>query len=672
MADYPMLFRSLDVGPITLKNRVVMGSMHTGLESHADSAERLAAFYGERAAGGVALIVTGGIAPNPQASSKLDNVLFCTDSDIEEHSRITAAVHQAGSKICMQILHEGRYSRHSEAMAPSAIAAPINSFTPKCVSDEEIEEQIQDFVSMALRARKAGYDGVEVMGSEGYFLNEFLVPRTNHREDQWGGTIENRMRLSVEIVRRMREAVGNEFIIIFRLSMLDLVEGGGSFDEILTLGKALEEVGVSIINTGIGWHEARIPTIAASVPRGAFSWVTAKFRQHLSVPVITSNRINTPETAEEILTRGDADMVSMARPFLADPEFVIKAATGRSEEINTCIACNQACLDHAFTGQPVSCLVNPRACYETELNVTPAEAVKNIVVVGAGPAGMSFAVTAAQRGHLVSLFDAASDIGGQLNVAKQVPGKEEFYETLRYFRRQIELTGVDVRLNTFVDGPMLAKGGFDEIVLATGVTPRTPAIQGIDHQKVLSYLDVLVDKAHVGRKVAVIGAGGIGFDVTDFLTHHEDSTPRSISEFMSEWGVDMQLGSRGGVEGVTPKHPESPREVYMLQRKATKVGAGLGKSTGWVHRLRLLRRGVIMIAGCEYLKVNDDGLHICVDGKTRVLEVDNVVICAGQLSNRELGKKLPEGFHIIGGADVAAGLDATRAIRQGFCLALAL
>ena len=600
---YSTMLKPLDLGFTTLKNRVLMGSMHTGLEDEPDGHERMAAFFAERARGGVGLIVTGGFGPNRRGAIHGHARMLTTAAEVENHRLITGAVHQAGGKICLQMLHTGRYAFNENSIAPSAIQAPINPFKPRAATEEDIEEQIRDFVNLSLLAQKAGYDGTEIMGSEGYFLNQFLVLRTNQRDDRWGGSYENRMRLPVAVVRRVREAVGENFIIIYRLSMLDLVEGGSTYEEAVQLGKAIEQAGATMINTGIGWHEARIPTIAAKVPRAAFTWVTARFRSALSIPVVTSNRINTPELAENVLARGDADMVSMARPFLADPDFVIKAAEGRTDEIDTCIGCNQACLDHIFNGRIASCLVNPRACHETELNITPATAPKKLAIVGAGPAGLAAATTAAQRGHQVTLFDSADEIGGQFNVAKQVPGKEEFYETLRYFNRQIELTGVNLQLNTRVSVEDLNNGDFDEVIIATGISPRVPSIEGIDHPKVLGYLDVLKHKKPVGKKVAVLGAGGIGFDVSEYLTHDGASTSQDVPAFMQAWGVDMSFSARGGIEGVAAKTPESPREVFLLQRKNSKLGAGLGKSTGWIHRTELQNKGVKMLSACEYHKV---------------------------------------------------------------------
>ena len=668
MSQYPNMLKPLDLGFTVLKNRVIMGSMHTGLEEAENGFERMAAFFAERARGGVSLIVTGGFGPNKRAATHEHTKMLRSEDDCVGHRIVTDAVHAEDGKICMQILHTGRYAFNENPIAPSAIRAPINAFTPEAASADQIEEQIQDFVRTAVLAQKAGYDGVEIMGSEGYFINQFLAKRTNHRDDEWGGDYENRMRLPIEIVRRVREATGENFIIIYRLSMLDLVEGGSNFDEILSLGQAVEKAGATIINTGIGWHEARVPTIATKVPRAAYTWVTAKFRAGLSVPVITSNRINTPEVAEEVLARGDADMVSMARPFLADSDFIAKAAAGRSDEINTCIGCNQACLDHVFSGVLTSCLVNPRACHETELNITVAKARKNIAVVGAGPAGLAFATTAAERGHAVTLFDSATEIGGQFNIAKQIPGKEEFNETIRYFSRRLDVTGVQTKLGTTVNQQALNDGNFDEVVLATGITPRTPPIEGIDHPKVLSYLDVIRDKKAVGKKVAIIGAGGIGFDLAEFLTHNSDAST-NISTFMQEWGVDMTLQARGGIEGIKAEVPDSPRDVYLLQRKVSKVGNGLGKTTGWIHRTGLQKKGVNMMPGCEYLKIDDAGLHIRIGNEERVLDVDNIIICAGQESLTELKDGLNVPVHLIGGAHLATELDAKRAIDQGTRLA---
>lgn len=666
---YPNLLQPLDLGFTTLKNRVLMGSMHLGLEEAPNGFERMAEFYAERARGGVALIVTGGIGPNKEGAVHGHAAQMASSEDVKNHRIVTDRVHQEGGKICMQILHTGRYAYNPQPIAPSAIQAPINPFPPKELSEDDIEQQIRDFVNCASLAKEAGYDGVEIMGSEGYLINQFIAARTNQRDDGWGGEYDQRIRFALETVRRVREAVGTDFIIIYRLSMLDLVEGGSSYEEIVQLGLAIEQAGATIINTGIGWHEARIPTIATKVPRAAFTWVTAKVRKALNVPVITSNRINMPDVAEEVLARGDADMVSMARPFLADPEFVKKAAENRADEINTCIGCNQACLDHVFVGKLTSCLVNPRACHETELVITPATDIKNIAVVGAGPAGLAFSTTAAQRGHKVSLFDEASEIGGQFNIAKRIPGKEEFYETLRYFGKQIELTGVNLQLNTKVTAETLQVGGFDQVVLATGISPRTPDIEGVNHQKVLSYLDVMKG-AEVGQKVAVIGAGGIGFDISEVLVHQGESTSQNISAFMQEWGVDMSMNARGGVENMKPVFEPAAREVFLLQRKKSKVGSGLGKTTGWIHRTDLAKKGVKMLNKCEYQKIDDQGLHLLVDGEPQLLEVDNVIICAGQEPKRDLADQIKDvPVHLIGGADVAAELDAKRAIHQGTQLA---
>ncbi|MFC8341059.1 FAD-dependent oxidoreductase [Streptomyces rubiginosohelvolus] len=671
MSPYPTLLSPLDLGFTTLPNRVLMGSMHIGLEEAERGFERMAAFYAERARGGVGLMVTGGIAPSERACSFPGGAKMTTEAEAEQHREITSAVHAAGGRIAMQILHFGRYAHHPDLVAPSAIQAPISGFVPNALTDEQVEETIEEFVRAAELARFAGYDGVEIMGSEGYLINEFIVSATNHRTDRWGGSYENRIRLPIEIVRRVRERVGDDFILIYRLSMLDLVPGGSTLEEVVTLAREIEAAGATIINTGIGWHEARIPTIATSVPRGAFSWVTEKVRGAVSVPLVTSNRINTPEVAEDILASGRADMVSMARPFLADPEFVAKAAAGRADAINTCIGCNQACLDHIFSLKITSCLVNPRACHETELVLSPTRTRKRVAVVGAGPAGLACSVTAAERGHAVTLFDTADEIGGQLNVARRVPGKEEFDETLRYFRTRLAELDVDVRLSTRADTGTL--DGFDEIVLATGVEPRTPAIPGTDHPNVVSYLDVLRDGAPVGDRVAIVGAGGIGFDVAEFLTDGGDAASLDADTFFRQWGVDTAYEDRGGLRA--PERPKSPRTVHLVQRRTTKVGAGLGKTTGWIHRTELRHRGVEMIAGASYDLIDDEGLHFTVDGERRVLPVDTVVLCAGQEPRRELYEELSAGtvpVHLIGGADVAAELDAKRAIRQGTELAAAL
>ncbi|WP_411080239.1 FAD-dependent oxidoreductase [Streptomyces sp. cmx-18-6] len=671
MSLYPTLLSPLDLGFTTLPNRVLMGSMHIGLEEAERGFERMAAFYAERARGGVGLIVTGGIAPSERACSFPGGAKMTTEAEAEQHREITSAVHAAGGRIAMQILHFGRYAHHPDLVAPSALKAPISGFTPNALTDEQVEETIEEFVRAAELAQLAGYDGVEIMGSEGYLINEFIVSATNHRTDRWGGSYENRIRFPVEIVRRVRERVGSDFILIYRLSMLDLVPGGSTLEEVVTLAKEIEAAGATIINTGIGWHEARIPTIATSVPRAAFTWVTEKVRGAVSVPLVTSNRINTPEVAEDVLASGRADMVSMARPFLADPEFVAKAAAGRADAINTCIGCNQACLDHIFSLQITSCLVNPRACHETELVLSPTRTRKRVAVVGAGPAGLACSVTAAERGHAVTLFDTADEIGGQLNVARRVPGKEEFNETLRYFRTRLAELDVELRLSTRADAAVL--DGYDEIVLATGVEPRTPAIPGTDHPNVVSYLDVLRDGVPVGDRVAIVGAGGIGFDVAEFLTDGGDAASLDAETFFRQWGVDTSYADRGGLRA--PERPKIPRTVHLVQRKTTKVGAGLGKTTGWIHRTELRHRGVEMIAGASYDLIDDAGLHLTVDGERRVLPVDTVVLCAGQEPRRELYEELRAAggpVHLIGGADVAAELDAKRAIRQGTELAAAL
>jgi len=671
-SNYSKLLEPLDLGFTTLKNRVLMGSMHTGLEEHPNGTERMAAFFGERARGGCGLIVTGGFGPSKRGATHERTKLLETDEDIANHRKITDEVHKYDSKICMQILHTGRYAYNELPIAPSAIQAPINPRKPEAASVEQIEQEIQSFADLALQAQKANYDGVEIMGSEGYFLNQFTALRTNQRDDEWGGSYENRIKVPVEVVRRVREAVGEKFIIIFRLSMMDLVEGGSSFEEVVQLGQAIEKAGATIINTGIGWHEARVPTIQTKVPRAAFTWVTAKYKAHFNIPIVTSNRINTPDKAEEVLERGDADMISMARPFLADADFVNKAAAGKADEINTCIGCNQACLDHVFSGKMTSCLVNPRACFETEINIITTKKIKNIAVIGAGPAGLAAATTAAQCGHQVTLFDREAEIGGQFNIAKQVPGKEEFYETIRYFNKQLNLSGVTVKLNTRICANELNQSDFDEVIIATGINPRTPPIEGVDHPKVLNYLDVLKFKKTVGKKVAVIGAGGIGFDVAEYLVHSGPATSQNIEAYMKEWGVDMTLQARAGIEGVKAEVTPPARDVYLLQRKASKVGAGLGKTTGWIHRTGLKNKKVKMFPSCEYHKIDDAGLHVTIDGEKQILDVDNVIICAGQEPSREILAGLTKPYHLIGGADVAVELDAKRAIDQGLRLAINL
>jgi 2,4-dienoyl-CoA reductase (NADPH2) len=671
MSKYPHLLEPLNLGFTTLKNRVLMGSMHVGLEEAPGGYERMAAFYAERAKGGVALIVTGGISPNDhgvtfQGGSKLDSI-----AEAEKHKVITHAVHEAGGKIAMQILHTGRYSYQAENVAPSAIQAPINPVKPHALTTIEVLQTIDDFANCAKLAQYAGYDGVEIMGSEGYLINEFIAARTNHRDDEFGGSYANRIRFPIEIVRRTREMVGEDFIIIYRLSMLDLVDGGSTFDEVVQLAKEIEKAGATIINTGIGWHEARIPTIATKVPRAAFTWVTKKLKGLVNVPLITSNRINTPEMAEHVLASGDADMISMARPMLADSEFVLKAQQGRSDEINTCIGCNQACLDHIFSMKVASCLVNPRACYETELIFKQASQVKNIAVIGAGPAGLSFANYAADRGHQVTIFEASNQIGGQFNIAKTIPGKEEFYETLRYFKRQIELQpNIKLKLNHQANYDELMQQDFDDIVIATGVTPRQLDIPGIDHPKVLSYIEVLKERKTVGQRVAIIGAGGIGFDTAEYLSHEGESGSLNPQKFYDEWGIDTEYAHVGGLKAAKVEQPQ--REIYLLQRKASSVGGGLGKTTGWIHRTGLKHRAVKMVSGVGYEKIDDQGLHINVNGQPTILDVDHVIICAGQEPFTAMYEQLQvagKSVHLIGGAKEAGELDAKRAIRQGAELA---
>jgi 2,4-dienoyl-CoA reductase (NADPH2) len=667
---YPNLLAPLDLGFCTLPNRVLMGSMHTGLEEAKRGFERMAAFYAERARGGVGLIVTGGVAPNLAGCTAPFALRLSFPWQVRKHRLITGAVHAAGGRIAMQILHTGRYGYHPLTVAPSRIKSPITPFRPSALSSRGVEKTVRDFVNCAVLAQRAGYDGVEIMGSEGYLINQFIAPVTNVRTDDWGGSFENRIRFPVEIVRRTREAVGRNFIIIYRLSMLDLVEGGSTWDEVVRLGRAIEAAGASLINTGIGWHEARIPTIATMVPRAAYTWVTARMKRELRIPLITTNRINDPQVAEAILARGDADMVSMARPMLADADFVIKAAQGRADEINTCIACNQACLDQIFNRQIASCLVNPRACNETELEIGPAIRRKTLAVVGAGPAGLAAATTAAERGHAVTLFDAAAEIGGQFNYAKKIPGKEEFNETLRYFRRRLEVTGVTVQLNRRVTAEELDGGRFDHVILASGVVPRRPAIAGIGHAKVAGYIDVIEGRVEVGQRVAIVGAGGIGFDVAELLTHSEPPGETAIDRFNVEWGIDPGFAFRGGVAPARDTAP--PREVWLLQRKTSKMGEGLAKTTGWIRRTLLKRRGVRMLIGVEYERIDDAGLHITVNGVPDLLQVDTIVICAGQEPQRELQPALVKAgipHTLIGGADIAVELDAKRAIDQATRLA---
>jgi len=644
--------------------------MHTNLEEAPNGFERLAAFYAERARAGVSLIVTGGIAPNAEGAVFQGANALTEESQVAEHRHVVDAVHAAGGHLCMQILHAGRYAYSPELVAPSALQAPINPFTPRALSSEEVEQQIADYVRCATLAQQAGYDGVEVMGSEGYLINQFICRRTNQRDDDWGGDFERRMRFPVEIVKRIRQAVGERFLLIFRLSMIDLVEEGSSWEEVVQLGQAIEAAGANVINTGIGWHEARVPTIVTSVPRAAFTEVTRRIRAALSIPLITTNRINMPEVAERVLAEGHADMVSMARPFLADPEWVRKAEAGLAKEINTCIACNQACLDHTFMGKLTSCLVNPRACHETEITLAPAQTPKRVAVVGGGPAGLATAVAAASRGHAVVLFERRSELGGQFNYARKIPGKEEFNETLRYFRVMLEKHAVDVRLNT--EATVGALADFDEIVIATGVVPRELALPGADHPSVLSYADAIEQPERVGKRVAVIGAGGIGFDVSELLSHEGHPT-MEVAAWCDEWGVDLAVCERGGLKA--PQPPRSPRSIVMLQRKSSKPGKNLGKTTGWVHRASLKQRGVETLAGCEYVRIDDAGLHIRREGQEQVVEVDTIVVCAGQESVRDLISPLAQAgsrVHVIGGADEAAELDAKRAIDQGTRLAASL
>ncbi len=672
MTAYPNMLAPLDLGFTTLKNRVLMGSMHTGLEETGDW-NRVAEFYADRARGGVGLMVTGGIGPNLEGSVLPGASMMTNDKEVANHSIVTQRVHEAGGKIAMQILHAGRYAYGPKCVAPSPVKSPISPFPPNELDEDGIEKQISDIVNAAVLAQKAGYDGVEIMGSEGYFINQFLVTHTNKREDRWGGSYENRMRLPIEVVRRTREAVGTDFIIIYRLSMIDLIPNGSTYDEVVELAQRIEEAGATIINTGIGWHEARIPTIATSVPRAAFAWVTKKLMGQVNIPVITSNRINTPEVAEEVLSTGCADMVSLARPMLADADFVNKAIAGQSAQIAPCIACNQACLDHTFGGKLTSCLVNPRACHETELVIEQAETRKTIAIVGAGPAGLSTAMTAAQRGHDVTLFDRAAEVGGQLNMAKQVPGKEEFWGLVDWYRTMIADLGVKVELNREVSADDLT--GFDEVVIATGVNPRDPEIPGQDRENVVSYIDVLRDKAEVGKSVAVIGAGGIGFDVSEFLLEDGHSITTDLPAWMKEWGVTDPAKHRSGLAPEGPQPAAPAREVTLLQRKKQAHGKGLGKTTGWIHRATLKMKDVNFVGGVNYERIDDDGLHVSF-GEERadptVIAADTVVLCSGQVSERSLADALIErGItpHVIGGADLAAELDAKRAINQGTRLA---
>lgn len=668
---YPHLFAPLELGHVTLPNRILMGSMHTGLEDRAADYDKLAAYFAERARGGVGLMVTGGIAPSVAGWLKPLGGRLSMPWHATRHRKLTRAVHAEGGRICMQILHAGRYGYHPLSVAPSRLKSPITPFTPRALSSRGVERTIGDFVRCAQLAREAGYDGVEVMGSEGYLINQFLAERTNRRNDAWGGDATRRMRFAVEIVRRTREAVGRDFIIIYRLSMLELVEGGQSWEEIVLLAKAVEEAGASIINTGIGWHEARVPTIVTSVPRAGFAWVTQRLKGEVSLPLVATNRINMPEVAERVLAGGEADMVSMARPLLADPSWATKARAGRSAAINTCIACNQACLDHVFQNRRASCLVNPRACHESEWLIAPAARSKRIAVVGAGPAGLACATTLAERGHTVTLFEQGAHIGGQFNYAKRIPGKEEFHETLRYYRHRLAELRVDVRLDTRADTAVLLN--FDEVVVASGVVPRPVQFQGSDDPRVLGYLDVLAHDRPVGARVAIIGAGGIGFDVAEFLAAQPPSPTLDPTRWAQEWGVDRSFTARGGL--VRPAPEASTRQIWLLQRSEGRPGARLNKTTGWVHRAALKAKQVQMLGGVRYQRFDDEGLHVLLDGQAQVLPVDNVVVCAGQEPNAALAQQLLEAGlkpHVIGGADVAAELDAKRAIAQGTRLATEL
>ena len=678
--DYPQLFTPLDLGFTQIKNRALMGSMHTGLEDAENGYERMAAFFSERARGGVGMIITGGIGPNKEGSTT--GACLYNDEDVRGHSIVTKAVHEAAPevKICMQILHEGALAGHEHCVAPSAIKSRISRYTPNELDEAGVEKQISDHVNCALLAQKAGYDGVEVIGSAGYLLSTFLVKKTNQRQDQWGGSYDNRMRFPIEIIRRIREAVGEEFIVVFRIAGMDMLQGGMSWQEVTTLAKSIEEVGATIISTHFTWHEAAVPTIATMVPRAAFTSVTGRLRKELKIPVISSNRINMPDVAEHVLKIGDADIVSMARPMLADADFVNKAAQGREDEINTCIACNQACLDHTFGGKEVSCLVNPRACHETFLNYEPTTSEKRIAVVGAGPAGLAYAMVASQRGHDVSIYEQADKIGGQFNLAKTIPGKEEFYETLRYYQRMLELGKVKIHLNTQVDSQILIDQNYDEVVIATGITPRTPDIEGIDHAKVVSYIDVIEGKVKVGKKVAIIGAGGIGFDIAELIMHKGESGALNKEVFAKEWGIDFDNHPRGGVTGVETFVEKADREVFLLQRKETPVGRNLAKTTGWTHRISLAKRGVNMMNAVDYQSIDDNGLHILHQGNAKLLPVDTIILCAGQTSQRTLFDKLEDhnktnkgaNLTLIGGAFKAAELDAKTAIDQASYLAAAV
>lgn len=668
--SYPLLFSPLDLGFTRLKNRAIMGSMHTGLEEAEDSFARMAAYYAERARGGVGMIITGGVSPNAEGGMGVHR-----DVNVAQHRFVTDAVHAAAPdvKICLQIMHMGALAHTPECVAPSAVKSRIGAFSPRELDQVGIEKQLNDFASCAQLAQQAGYDGVEIIGSAGYLLSAFLLERTNQRTDQWGGSYENRLRFPVEVVRRVRAAVGSNFIVIFRVPAMDMLEDGMSWDEVVLLAKAVEAAGVNIVSTHFCWHEATVPTIATMVPRAAFTQVTGKLRQTLSVPLIASNRINMPDVAEAVLARGDADLISMARPMLADPEIILKAQQGRDDEINTCIACNQACLDHAFDGSvEVSCLVNPRACHETELNYSPSEAPKNLAVIGAGPAGLAFATVAAQRGHKVTLFEASHEIGGQFNLAKCIPGKEEFHETLRYFRKMIEVHKIDLRLNTAVTAESIKAMAFDDVIVATGITPRVPSLDGINHPKVMSYIDAILKRRPIGKRVAIMGAGGIGFDVAEFIAHSGPSGALDVQIFAREWGIDFGGHPRGGVAGIEPRLATADRRIHLMQRKRDKVGKNLARTTGWTHRLKLARHGVEMINGVEYMKIDDAGLHVLVHGEPKLFDVDTVIVCAGQLPQRDVYEQLQtQGLRstLIGGAFEAGELDAKRAINQACRLA---
>jgi 2,4-dienoyl-CoA reductase (NADPH2) len=678
---YPHTFEPLDLGFTQLKNRILMGSMHTGLEDMGEAGyEKMATFFAERATGGVGMIMTGGIAPNPESIGaagfdECDSSMLYREDQVGMHRLVTDAVKAADSecKMCMQILHPGALAATPDAVSPSGIRSRISPITPKEMTEEDIEKTINDFANCAKLAQQAGYDGVEIIGSAGYLISTFLVEKTNKRTDRWGGSYENRMRLAIEVMKRVREAVGDKFIIVYRIAAMEMMEDGSSWNEVVTLGKGIEKAGATIISTHFTWHESRVPTIATRVPRAAFASVTGRLRKELSIPMITSNRINTPETAEDVLKKGWADIVSMGRPMLADSEFVNKAASGREDEINTCIGCNQACLDHTFQGKRVSCLVNPRACYESEIEFAPTDKVKQIAVVGAGPAGLSFAIAAAQRGHKVTLFEASNEIGGHFNLAKVIPGKEEFHETIRYYNRQLELHNIDLRLNTQVNTEDLQD--FDEVVIATGIKPRIPGIDGINHANVFNYQEAIQNPERIGKRVAIVGAGGIGFDVAELLSHAGVSASLDVDVFAREWGIDFKNHPRGGVQGITPQVETSDRELYLLQRKDTRVGKTLGTTTGWAHKISLDRKGVNMMAGVQYERIDDQGLHIQHQDEIKVLEVDSVVICAGQESDNELYSAVNsqrDNVHLIGGAELATEIDAKRAIDQGFRLAAAI